>query len=328
MNSSRQKLAVPKQSNFAVEEARGIPIEKVIEPYPLQKRVSLLTHSPEIAAQWLYEKNCGWGPEDFSFGSGINVWWRCDQGPDHIWRQLICARASLNRGCPYCANQKVSVTNSLAVLNPKLAKSWHPTKNTAKPSEVTAASSYLAWWICKKKHEWTAVVNNRSMLGSGCPTCHDDKRIEGLSDYPEYLKYFDYAKNKGIDPMRLLIGKKVWWKCDKAKDHRWQMGFWKTHATEVCPFCRGYRASSTNNLTLAKNLMKEFHPSLNGDLKPKEIPLLSGTFVFWQCHRCAHVWKARVGERYEKGYGCRKCSQAARRVPVAKYVKKAERKNA
>lgn len=307
MNESRRKLAVAKKTYFEVEEAKGIPIEKVVEPYPLQRRVSLVKHSPEIAAQWLYEKNCGWGPEDFSFGSGINVWWRCDQGPDHIWRQLICARASTNRGCPYCAGQRVSVTNSLAAINPKLAKSWHPKKNTAKPTEVTANANYLAWWICPKKHEWTAVVNNRAALGSGCPECHNE-RIEGLADYPEYLKYFDHAKNKGIDPMKLLIGKPVWWRCEVARDHRWKMAFWKTHVEEACPFCRGYRASSTNNLTLSKDLMKDFDPALNPGIKPKEIPLGSGKKLSWKCKKCGHTWKASVFERHKNGHGCRKCA--------------------
>jgi hypothetical protein len=307
-----RKLAVPKQFNFVLEGSKGLPIEKITEPYPLQKRIALDRYSPEIAAQWHYEKNCGWSPSDFSYGSGANVWWRCDQASDHVWRQTIAARATRHGSCPFCIGQRVSVTNSLAKTFPKVAKEWHPARNTAKATEVTAHANYLAWWRCSKKHEWMAVINNRTTLKAGCPECYDEKRIAGLSDYPEYLKYFDYAKNKGIDPMKLLIGKPVWWKCNKAKDHRWKMGFWKTHVAEACPFCRGYRASSTNNLALEKSLMKDFDTKLNPGIKPKEVPLGSGTVLTWKCKKCSHIWKAKVADRYQSQYGCRKCAQAER----------------
>lgn len=312
MNEARRKLAEPKPKNWAVEEALGIPIEKVSDPYPLQKRVSLAQAEPQVAAQWYYQKNCGWGPEDFSRGSGINVWWICDQGPDHVWRQRICIRVTNARGCPYCASQRVSVTNSLAKLNPKLARQWHPTKNNCKPSEVTASANYQAWWICKKGHEWKAVINNRNSSQAGCPICFETKRCTGLSNYPEFLKYFDYKKNKGIDPMKLHVTTKVWWRCDVARDHRWYSGFWTDHVKEACPFCRGTKASSTNNLALMPELKKDFKQELNPGIELKQVPLGSTTKITWKCHRCSNQWTTAALARGRDGHGCRKCSTAKR----------------
>ena len=308
------KLAVPKRSNLKPEDAYGIPIESVSLPYPLQKRVSLAQYAPLVAAQWHWPKNCGWGPEDFSYGSGINVWWKCDAAPDHIWRQRICIRASTGRGCPFCVGQLVTKSNSLKTTNPKLARSWHPTKNTATPSQVTENSNYLAWWICSKdkRHEWQQTINYRTFYRSGCPHCYNE-RMEGLRDFPEFLKYFDHSKNKDIDPMKLQKGRTVWWRCNKAEDHRWQMAFWIRHVKEACPFCRGVKASSTNNIALNPVLKKEFHPTKNGKLKPQDLPLGSAKEVYWLCRQCGHEWKTAVRERGLDGTRCKPCSLKNRR---------------
>ena len=55
-------------------------IEDVQEPFCGQHRksmVPLLDADPKVADQWCYEKNCGWGPEDFSQGSQVKAWWQC-----------------------------------------------------------------------------------------------------------------------------------------------------------------------------------------------------------------------------------------------------------
>lgn len=317
MNNARKKLAVVKKRRNKPEEIASIPIEKVLDPYPLQKRVSLAKGAPEIAAQWHYEKNCGYGPEDFSFGSGISVWWICDKGPDHVWRQTIAARASTGRGCPFCAGASVSVTNSLASLFPKIAKEWHKEKNTAKPTQVTAGANFQAWWCCKKNHEWKATINNRTSMGSGCPKCFDDRRTVGLKDMPERLKYFDYARNKNIDPMRLHVFTEIWWKCDAAKDHRWKAIFWKDPVKEACPFCRGAKPSSTNNLALKQELVKDFDPKLNPGIRLKDITFGSTIEITWKCHKCARIWTTAAYRRAQTGSGCRSCASKERGKQIA-----------
>lgn len=66
--------------------------------------------------------------------------------------------------------------NSLEIINPKLAKQWHPTKNgDLKPEHVSCGSDKKVWWICENKHEWVSSVNNRSKInrGTNCPICHN-----------------------------------------------------------------------------------------------------------------------------------------------------------
>jgi hypothetical protein len=72
--ANKNRFACAKKDNFEVDEAIGIPIEPVTKPYPLGKRVSLSRHCSEIADEWFHKKNCGFTPDDFSYGSGVNVW--------------------------------------------------------------------------------------------------------------------------------------------------------------------------------------------------------------------------------------------------------------
>lgn len=107
-------------------------------------------------------------PSDVTTGSGIKVWWQCEKG--HEWQATIGNRSS-GRGCPFCSGKRPSAENNLQILNPDLAKQWHPTKNgDLTPCDVTASSGKKVWWMCKREHEWEATINSRSS-GCGCPYC-------------------------------------------------------------------------------------------------------------------------------------------------------------
>ena len=72
--------------------------------------------------------------------------------------------------------------NSLEIVNPELAKQWHPTLNgDLKPDAVTFGSHKKVWWLCDKNHEWEAVIGDRSN-GSGCGVCSGNKVLIGFND--------------------------------------------------------------------------------------------------------------------------------------------------
>jgi len=132
----------------------------------------LQTLEPELSKQWHFTKNGDITPIDVTTGSGKNVWWRCEKG--HEWVARIAHRAN-GVGCPYCSGRYASSENNWQILNPELAKQWHPTKNgELTPSDVTASSHKKAWWQCEKEHQWEATVKKRSR-GSGCPYCNNNK---------------------------------------------------------------------------------------------------------------------------------------------------------
>ena len=145
-------------------------------PYCSGKKVtkenSLAVSHPKLLNEWHPTKNNNVTPYTVSKGSNRKVWWICNKG--HEFQSTIWNRAN-NTQCPYCINQKVCDDNCLATVNPELAKEWHPVKNgNLTPKEVTCGSGKKVWWICKKDHEWKALIYNRSK-GSGCPICKSRK---------------------------------------------------------------------------------------------------------------------------------------------------------
>lgn len=127
-----------------------------------------------LVDQWDYELNED-SPEDHNRGSRAKVFWRCSNGPDHRWSVAVYSRAR-GTGCPFCKGQRVSVTNSLATKFPELVMEWSE-KNDFAPDEITSKSDKYAWWRCSSnsRHHWKAKILNRTINGSGCPSCPKSK---------------------------------------------------------------------------------------------------------------------------------------------------------
>ncbi|MBS2009910.1 MAG: helix-turn-helix domain-containing protein [Cyanobacteria bacterium SZAS TMP-1] len=273
----------------------------------------LTVSHPDVACYWHPKKNRGFGPEDFSYGSMTQVWWYCDKSKDHVYQTAIKVRVRGSRtstsGCPFCAGNKPCRENWLHGY-PAVAKELHPTKNgklTAKT--VVAASPKLLFWNCATcQNVWKSSPCARTRNDAGCPRCNWGERLD-LRKYPQALKLFDKERNKKIDFKSMHCRAKVWWNCPKGDDHCFKAGFYKSHGPKPeCPFCRGKKASSTNNLTLNKRLASEFHPTKNGKLKPSDLTLGSHRKVWWKCPKGDdHEWKQFVYMR-KRGNNCPACS--------------------
>ncbi|MBR6133634.1 MAG: hypothetical protein IKQ29_02825 [Bacilli bacterium] len=59
---------------------------------------------PELIKEWDYNKNEK-GPENYTCGSNIKVWWICNKCK-HEWKTQISVRAKQNCGCPKCKKIK------------------------------------------------------------------------------------------------------------------------------------------------------------------------------------------------------------------------------
>ena len=116
-------------------------IEDVIEPARVRS-VSFAKAYPEAAAMWHYKKNCGFGPEDFSYGSTVRAWFKCPKGKDHLFQvelQVIgrsIKDGTRSQGCGFCYGQRPSVTNNLAKHFPQIAKEWVTKKNGKAPDQI------------------------------------------------------------------------------------------------------------------------------------------------------------------------------------------------
>jgi len=138
------------------------------------RRFPLSTASPELARQWHPTRNGNLTPADVTAGSSRKMWWRCAADKRHEWFTSVAHRVLDGQGCPYCANKRVSATNSLAARAPALARQWHPRLNgKLLPTDVTARSGRRVFLRCpaNPRHAWQTTVNQRTGLGSGCPHC-------------------------------------------------------------------------------------------------------------------------------------------------------------
>ena len=266
----------------------------------------LQTLNPELAKQWHPTKNGGLTPSDVTTGSNKNVWWLCEKG--HEWEISVVSRKKC--GCPYCSGKRACTDNSLQVLNPELAKQWHPAKNMElTPSDVTTGSAKKVWWQCEKGHEWEATISNRGN-GKGCPFCSGnrvcvDNCLQTLN--PELAKQWHPIKNGDLTPSDVTTGsnKNVWWLCEKG--HEWEISVSSRTNGNGCPFCSGKRVCLDNCLqTLNLELAKQWHPTKNGDLTPYNVTEGSNIKVWWLCEK-GHEWKTAISHR-SNGTGCPFCS--------------------
>jgi hypothetical protein len=285
-------------------------------PYCAGKRAgkdnNLKKTFPKVASEWHPKKNKDLTPRDVTPGSGKKVWWICKK--EHEWESSISDRTD-GHGCPYCTGRKVGKDNNLAVLNPKVAKEWHPKKNIdLTPRNVVPGSNKKVWWICKKGHEWDAIIGSRANRARGCPYCSGnrlgkDNNLEYV--FPELAMEWHPSKNKTLKPNQISSrnNRKVWWSCKKNKDHVWEATISSRANGVGCPFCKGKRADKENNL-LKKypEIAKEWHTTKNQDLTPKDVAPGSNKKVWWKCeNNNSHQWQTTVVSRSNRGRGCPQC---------------------
>jgi hypothetical protein len=262
--------------------------------------------NPELAKQWHPTKNGNLTPRDVTPHSGQKVWWRCNKS--HEWQAVVNDR-SKGTGCLRCSGRRAYPDNCLEVLNPNLAKQWHPAKNgSLTPRDVIPGSHKKAWWVCDKGHEWEAVVKSRNM-GRGCPYCSgqrvcSDNCLATLN--PDLAKQWHPTKNLPLTPKDVTTGtnRKVWWVCEKG--HEWQATVYHRTIGHGCLDCSHQRACYDNCLgALNPNLAREWHPTKNGNLTPRDVLPMSNQKAWWLCDK-GHEWNTAVSVR-SRGFACPKC---------------------
>ena len=77
----------------------------------------------ELMAEWNWERNADFDPNQLTHGSHKKVWWKCIKS--HEWQASIADRNN-RQGCPYCSSKRVlKGYNDLLTINPTLAYEWN-----------------------------------------------------------------------------------------------------------------------------------------------------------------------------------------------------------
>jgi len=290
---------------------------------------------PRLLAEWHPTKNGELFPDEVRYGSSRPIWWICRKGPDHLWCAAPHNRTTRNRGCPYCANRAVSVTNSVAATAPEIAREWHPTRNGRQTPETTIAKSHRkVWWRCSKdaRHVWQARLSNRWWGKSGCPFC-SGLRVTAANAlatlFPKVAAEWDRTGNGRLTPRKVAAKShlSVWWRCPRDPVHRWKAAVDdRTIHESGCPVCMGKapvplhaRKGRLNSLAdRFPDLVDQWDRARNGTTRPKDVSFGSHFKAWWRCTRDpAHRWQAAVNER-SRGSGCPVCAGKAPVPPGAR----------
>jgi hypothetical protein len=283
--------------------------------------VATLADYPHLVAQLDRRKNGPLVPARITYASNKKLWWRCPEGPDHVWAAVVSHRTTRGSGCPFCLNKAVSVTNVLSKHAPAIAREWHPTKNGAlRPQDVVVGSHRIVWWKCPKglDHEWRAGIDDRTRAKHGCPFCGGkraslDRNLVVAA--PHLVAEWHPTKNGDLRPLDVPPGsnRKVWWRCPEGPDHVWIAAVSARMARgSGCPFCTGRAVSVTNSLAKrAPAVAKQWHPTKNGDLRPRHVVAGSHKRVWWKCPNGPdHEWQATIENRTFAGTNCPFCAGA------------------
>lgn len=190
---------------------------------------------------------------------------------------------------------------------PDVAKMLHPTKNEdVDVSNLSKTSEVILWWVCPEtKIEYQRSVKNQVRAGAVSPMqngSYFDKNKDSLAAvYPELAKQWS-EKNGDLTPWDVSShsNKAVWWECPVTQE------VWKTDPNHrvrskdfKSPFVTGKKVLVGYNDLKSQypNVINEWHPDRNGDLKPEMVTAGSDKKVWWICLETGAPYQATVNKK-------------------------------
>ena len=294
------------------------------------KEESLAAIHPQIAAELHPTKSTHFDPYNYSPSSNKKVTWLCSEG--HEWISRVEERTrGKDTKCPICRKIEKSIANRY----PSLVEEWDLEKNIGlDPKILSAASNKSIWWRClldSSHGSWKRGIKTRVESPSkGCPICDLEKvettvavksksydRLPKLSEYSEGLCLeWHPTLNKTNRPSDFSAGssKKVWWFCSSCQNEWAAIIRNRARKNQGCPACSKHTSrSGRSTLDDYPELIEQWHPTKNEDLKPESLSFGSAKKVWWQCRiNPDHIWQEAVSFRTKKNsYECRVCKAEA-----------------
>lgn len=210
---------------------------------------------------------------------------------------------------------------------PELMKDWDWIKNGEDglfPYNITVGSSKFPHWKCHKcGYEWNKARVVDRVNGTGCPCCSNRVLVPGVNDLqtvrPDIAAEWHPTKNGDVTPDQIFPGSKGkrYWLCQKC-GYEWEAEpqYRTKEKGTGCPCCSGNTlVAGKNDLqTVRPDIAAQWHPELNGDLRPDMYMPCSEESVWWLCDDCGHVWNTKImnrtkGKNLNDGRGCPECSK-------------------
>lgn len=231
---------------------------------------------PEIAKQWDYDKNGEITPDNASYGSKRNVWWKCDIC-GYSYQKRICNRTAPSKRitesdkCPICLGRIIIPEyNSLQAKYPKIVEQeWDYEKNPIKPDEISPFYRKKIWWHCKKGHSYQSLPGNKILNNGGnCPYCSSQRLCRETSlafDNEDLAKQWHPTKNGLITPDNVFANsnKYAWWICPIC-GHEWSAKICNRNTNNRgCPNCAKGRSTSVPEQLIFYTIKEYFPDAIN-----------------------------------------------------------------
>ena len=293
---------------------------------PIVGETDLLTVNPDLAKEWHPTKNKQLTPQNFSAGSEKKVWWLGKCG--HEWEATIINRAN-GAQCPICAKEQQVSFNEKAIqfYSEQLIEDNGiavDVETNVKPPflermeldvyfpDIQVAVEYDGiYWHEGKRLD---VKKNKLCASNGIRLFRI--REQGLVDFNDCFCIFvnpaDLSSvNEGIvqflDQLSYLLNVSNNVDVDIKRDSA------KIYGLKLL-------AKKKNSLaTLYPDLAEEWHPTLNGSLKPDLISIHSKILVWW-LGKCGHEWRSSITSRIN-GSGCKECLRELKKNNPLKHQK-------
>ena len=270
----------------------------------------LATTHPELAEEWHSVLNEGLTTQEVSAGSGKKVWWQCEKG--HEWQATIVNRAKVS-GCPTCNSNGTSFPEQCLFFY--LLKAFPNCLNRYQMGtdeidifipEIGLAIEYdgFYWHESKlgkdieKSQRIATMYKILRIREEGLPLFE----IEGVEclfttigekDLPiTLMKVLDFIlENFNLEPSTTELIKNVEINLEIDK-------------TSILENYLHYEYK--NSLAfLYPDLVEDWHPTKNGQLRPENFRSGSHKKVWWRCSK-GHEWESTVKNR-TRGSGCSYC---------------------
>jgi very-short-patch-repair endonuclease len=202
-------------------------------------------------------------------------------------------------------------------------------KILVKLEHLSKKSNTIVTKICdecgkKLRQRYNAIIVSRENNGNGldyCKVCGHKIGINNLLRNipfersvahiaPHLISEWNYEKNEEI-PKEIYAGshKKIWWTCPNCNSSYEMTAYWRTNGGN-CTYCSGQKVNHTNSLATARpELVKEWHPTKNGELTPHDVTPFTTKKAWWICLNCSHEYHASISHR-SHGTSCPRCNES------------------
>ena len=279
---------------------------------------------------WCLQENGDIRPRNVALNSSKKYWFKCEECRHKFSKALY----SINSGiwCSFCANySRCDDKNCQFCFNHSFAshekaKFWHSLENmNVKPRDIALNDHDRYWFKCGEcKHDF--MTSSNDVNGGGwCGFCANlsrckDENCQFCFDHSfashEKAKFWHQSENGDVRPRDVAKGcdKKYWFKCGECHHNLYISPHKISTSNRWCIFCVNQSRCDDekcqfcfNHSFASHEKAKFWHPTENGDVRPRDIALNSGKKYWFKCGECEHEFSILPSNVNANGAWCVMC---------------------